>query len=269
MFSLIFISAFVQLCLYFPATLFIIQILTFITFYSLHVGTFIIYNIHRYITLGKTKSDQWSERHTIFLSHQNLLFFLNVIAFIAGAYSFLKLNLSLKKALIIPVLISLAYVFPCFKQMRLRDFPFVKILIISTIWSSFYVIPIIENSDHILLVFFEKLLFIFGLTIPFDNRDLLIDNEVGLKTISNSIGIESSIRLSKLLVFLSLGLTVFLYLQEVYSYYNLIGLIFTGLLSIFLIEKSSDKNDFYFLTYLDGMILLHGVLITITTLIQG
>jgi len=76
----------------------------------------------------------------------------------------------------------------------LRSIPFLKIFLISLVWSYVTVLlPILYYSsslDYVVLdVFFQRFLFIIAISIPFDIRDMYIDQ---IKTFPNTIGVYES-----------------------------------------------------------------------------
>ena len=159
--------------------------------------------------------------------------------------------------------ISLAYVIPSFNNQRIRDLPYLKIVLIAFAWASFYTIPRLNQNLASQFIFLEKFLFFIGLTIPFDLRDSEVDKISGLKTLANSISQKGAIRTAILLLLFAALVAFFLYHLKVYSLQILGLLSLSYIVSGLLVFKSNGRRDFYYLAYLDGMIFLQGVLIFI------
>ena len=226
-------------------------------------GTFTIYNLHRFIALKKISASQWSERHMVFEHRKTLFGTLSILFILCGAISFFTLSSALKKWLVIPMTISLAYVIPSFNKQRIRDLPYLKIILIGFAWASFYTIPCLNLNLASQFIFLEKFLFFIGLTIPFDLRDSEVDKISGLKTLANSISQKGSIRIAILLLIFASLVAFFLYHLKVYSLQILGLLSLSYIVSGLLVFKSNGRRDFYYLAYLDGMIFLQGTLISI------
>ncbi|MEE9371860.1 MAG: UbiA family prenyltransferase [Saprospiraceae bacterium] len=233
----------------------------FITF-----GSFILYNIHRYIGLGKINEDFHKSRHLIFVKYKWTLIFLFIISIICGGISFFYLSLSHQKWLALPIILSLAYVIPSYKKKRLRDFPFLKIVVISIVWAWFFIIPLRFSSGWLsLMIFLEKAFFIFALTFPFDNRDREVDKATGLKTFANQISPEKGIKISMCFILIAFLFSLILWSVNIYSTAQFTALILFYIILSYLIKRSLEQKEFYYLAYLDGMIMLHGIALILTS----
>lgn len=86
---------------------------------------------------------------------------------------------------------------------RLRDFPFIKIFLISFTWAATCVIlPAIQAQLIIPIhLFFLQFLFIFFITIPFDINDMEIDSLNKIKTIPNLLGLTKTLILEGIILF--------------------------------------------------------------------
>jgi 4-hydroxybenzoate polyprenyltransferase len=111
------------------------------------------------------------------------------------------------------------------------------------------------------LLLLERLLFIGALAILFDLRDITADRKMGLKTIPNQIGERKSLLLSNSLLGFFL-LVSFYYYNTTNFLYLFPSALISFLILLYLINSSKIKlNTFYHSFYLDGAILLHGLLI--------
>lgn len=139
------------------------------------------------------------------------------------------------------------------KRSNLRDLPVVKIFLIGLVWAvSCVLIPAIESNSlsaetsFIAAGFF---LYIVGITIPFDIRDIDLD-EVNKKTIPQLLGIHRSKLLAIVLLLSALPL------MGVSAESRLIllpGILFSILLVI-LTKKNADELFFSF--GVDGLLIL-------------
>jgi 4-hydroxybenzoate polyprenyltransferase len=136
---------------------------------------------------------------------------------------------------------------------NLRDLSGIKIILIALIWSgSCAILPAIqaESLDNKTLNFALGVgLYIIGITIPFDIRDLDVD-EPQKKTLPQLLGIRNA----KILGVVCVGFSLFLmgynnYLNEIFLIPGILG-------SCFLIVLSKRRtSELYFSFLLDGMLL--------------
>ncbi|MBC8048224.1 MAG: hypothetical protein H7Y00_15600, partial [Fimbriimonadaceae bacterium] len=155
------------------------------------------------------------------------------------------------------------------KSLRLRDVGVTKIFLISFVWAYIgSVLPVI-NADEgflnkdVLLLFTANFLFIFGITLPFDIKDLRIDAMHPVKTIPKLLGTENTYTLSFLSLFISGALHFYLQRNIAVTEINYttplgVSILITGL-TVYLTRKK--QNNFVFFGLLDGMIVLQFLLI--------
>ncbi len=99
-----------------------------------------------------------------------------------------------------------------------------------------------------LILFLERALFVIAITIPFDIRDIEIDNSNAVSTIPSILGIYQSI-------VLSIGLLTICVLIEIYMYdgNGSIAAILTYCISGCMIYTFQHiKEDYYFAGFIDG-----------------
>ncbi|NJN33941.1 MAG: UbiA family prenyltransferase [Saprospiraceae bacterium] len=151
--------------------------------------------------------------------------------------------------------VSLLYILPIFKGRRLRDFSYLKIILISLTWASVVVwIPTAAVGRGFsvieVLLFLEKMAFIFAITLPFDIRDSTSDAAAGVKTIPLSIGVEKTKKIGFYAITLSLSIIFILTYFGVYSVFHYFAIAVTLILSYFLIEKTDETKPIYFYYFL-------------------
>lgn len=141
------------------------------------------------------------------------------------------------------------------KARSLREVPRMKLPVLSLVWGGatvvlpIYIIGVEVCPIHLGFVFIARALYIAGLTVPFDVRDLNVDT-LDMKTLPMLRGVENSLWFAFGLVILS-GV-VWAFLEE----YLL--LIHSLLTSIFVCPKVHRpyRGEWYYSILLDGMLLL-------------
>jgi len=174
-----------------------------------------------------------------------LLIILLLSSSVLSLYLYWQLDLTRQLMLIPLFLITGLYNFEYKKMPKLRDFGLIKILIVAFVWAGITVL--VPQFNHIDKVVLFKALFVFLyiilLTLSFDQRDILLDQQ-GLKTIPK--------RFNRHIIFIYLS---FLFLLTLLNF-----LIFRGnafyltefilILSGFLCYRSSQHQSFYYTAFL-------------------
>ena len=128
------------------------------------------------------------------------------------------------------------------------------------------VLPYLETEHSFnfsfVVLYLEKALFIFAITLPFDIRDLKIDAHHGVKTIPARIGSKKT----KILAAALMGGSVFLAFLNVWFHFYpiltgffLLGSGFMTVLIIYFADKTEE--DYYFTGLVDGTMLLQFALV--------
>ena len=176
--------------------------------------------------------------------------------------------------LVIPALLSVAYVLPLFgRKRRLRDFHWIKIFLIAIVWGVVTVIlPALEDfylkSLPVWLMFLERCLFVFAITIPFDIRDLKIDAHTDVKTLPAHFGVRRSKTLAYIALLLVLILVFCSYWLGFYSVAVLVLLTISAISSGILIEYSDRaQHDYYFTGLVDGTMLIQPLLVGLSSVL--
>lgn len=226
-------------------------------------ATIISYNAIRFINIDKIRdaSSAWIR------SYKLQLLVLNLICLIGLAITTYLLKIKSLIVLFPFVLATSLYISP-FKMWRLnlRDVPGIKLFLIAFSWAGVTVLfPIVQNeveiSKNIMLLFFERFLFIVAITIPFDIRDIDYDNPK-LFTLPQVIGIKKS----KLVGIISLTL---FFLMELYRSFNsgnsiLVIFIVSIISSIMIAYSSKDQSNYYSSFWMEGIPIIWFFLTVIT-----
>ncbi len=166
--------------------------------------------------------------------------------------------------LLIPVgIVSCGYVIPFLKGgKRIRDFNYVKILLIGFVWAYISCLPLLDAKigyGNLLLIFLEKVIFVIAITIPFDVRDLSIDGKMNLITLPKVIGLTKSYWISYGL--LLLGLMLFIINWYGMTFTALIGFVVYSMTALFIMLSKNKSSDWFFSGFIDGSLLLRGLII--------
>ncbi len=223
-------------------------------------ATLVIYALHRVVGMSKVKDFLDVERFHVIQTYWSHISFYAVLAVIGGAVCFFYLNLSTQLALVLPALFSIAYVLPFLgkkREKRLRDVHFIKIFLIAIVWAYVTVLlPAIEldiwQEKRIWLMFVERSLFVFCITLPFDIRDLKVDKHNNVNTLPAKLGLTNTLRLAFLLM------TIFVVLCFVnYSSISSLALLISAVSTYFLIYFSPQfTHDYYFTGLMDGTMII-------------
>ncbi len=230
-------------------------------------GTLVIYAIHRLVAMQLQEEPVYAGRFRIMRDYQHHIVAYAVLAAITGAWFFFQLEFSIQLTLLVPCLIALAYVLPLFKGRRLRDFSYLKIFLIAFSWAWITAVgPVIqwggELNIAVLWLVVERAAFVFAITIPFDIRDLQLDQVGQVSTLPGKFGVE---RAKRIAYFALAIMVVAIILNGVGGFYSLLVatiLFLSALAAGALIYYShAQRHDYYFTGALDGTMILQALLI--------
>ena len=182
---------------------------------------------------------------------------LTLIGLIGTLICLLLRGFELKTFLYLGVLafVSFCYSLP-FSNLGLRGIPFLKLFLIAFVWagSSIGLLLVVHHSlIQYVSLFLAVFFFVIGITIPFDIRDKITD-ESELKTIPQTIGLNSS----RILSLLCLLLSGILFYEE-FGHMNdsILAWWITLIISAILVMNSNEKrSDFYFSFWVESCSVL-------------
>ena len=244
---------------------------------AVFLGTIGFYALHRSLRhMGKPERPSASFREHFLDRHKQRLFTLGTVLLASGIIlSMLSFSHSLILMLVPATIITALYVLPILPGgYRLRDLPFIKIILIALIWSyTTAVIPLVQTHLPVadkLLFSVDRFLFILAITLPFDIRDRQLDEEAYLKTIPVIIGIKPSKWLATAALISGLACLSISYSGHGLSLPYLIASGMTYLVAAFLVWRSSENRvDHYFTGYIDGlMILVYLLTVVLSTILH-
>jgi 4-hydroxybenzoate polyprenyltransferase len=184
-------------------------------------GTLVVYNLDRLVSSSREDAIETTDRHRWIGARKKRLWTLAALGALGGAASLFFVPASVIWGLIPLAAVALAYSLPLLgrkfgrsapdgeggapdqrRALRLKDIPGLKIFLIALVWAAVTVVlPALHASIELLsreviLVFFERMLFIFAITLPFDVRDLERDLKSGIRTLPMSLGARGTRRLA-------------------------------------------------------------------------
>ena len=210
-------------------------------------ATFISYNFIRYYDSSKIYITfaGWLKTHKI------ELFLLNLVSLIFLIVLTLKLRTEALFLLIPFTLATIFYVVPFTPQNKnLRDISGLKLILITISWAGVTVLFPIMNNEYLLtkdvwIVFIQRVIFLFAVTIPFDIRDLKHDTPE-MKTIPQIIGVKKSKLLGSFLLLI-------FYLLDFFRFSGFENsVIITALitvLSLILLNLSTENRSKYYTSF--------------------
>ncbi|MBK9254313.1 MAG: hypothetical protein IPM42_02370 [Saprospiraceae bacterium] len=166
---------------------------------------------------------------------------------------------------------GLLYFLPFWKgNKKIRDLPYVKILLISVVFVTLtFTVPLYEKGlalNEIVGLSFGRLFFIAALCISFDIGDMLSDRRMSTITIPTKWGIKNSKYIGTAFLFLAALTDVYFTFYFILEFPALIVSICVYLLSAILLWKSRmDSSAVYYLFAVDGMIGLFSLIYYIFT----
>lgn len=228
-------------------------------------STLAVYNTHY---LLKRSREDISDRFA-WSQHYRLWHFLFLTTGLIGCtWSLFYLDKDILVACGILGVLSFAYSLPMLplkNKKSLREFGWVKILILTAVWTIVTsVLPILYHETSLAAYPFEILLrfvFLFTLCVAFDIRDMQTDLEAGISTLPNLIGVKNSYRLmdGALVLFAALSVVqYFRYPSAMRLGGELVAAVATRLVIQYSKHHSSDR---VYLGLVDGMMLLYAALV--------
>lgn len=233
-------------------------------------ATTLTYSLHRLIGLSKVSHEHSAVRFDFVSKNEFLIKSLVVVSSLVLLYLLISMHLQMIIHFAISGLISFLYVLPVMQsKKRLRDIPYIKIILIAIVWAYVACIPALTDNEvlssffyFIILIFFEKLVYIFLITVPFDVRDYEIDKSMSLKTIPQKIGLHKSYKLIYRALFLNCFIWLILNIYLELSVIAFLLILASQVLTFFAIKYTENKlSDIYYSGLLDGMITIRSLIV--------
>ena len=233
----------------------------------LFCATLLVYALHRIVGISRLKDFLEEERYAVIYRFRKHIRIYAILGGLGAAFFFLQLPRQIQLELMLPGIISLAYVWPVLTgQRRLRDINHIKIFLIAIVFAWVTVrLPAIEAgysaiNFSMLLLILERSLFIFAITLPFDIRDLVVDQHSKVKTIPSIIGIQNSQILAYCALLIAFALIA--YNSDFYTFWQSMALGISYLSTAFFIRLSStQKHDYFYTGLMDGTMIIQFLLV--------
>jgi 4-hydroxybenzoate polyprenyltransferase len=224
-----------------------------------------VYNVHYLI---KKSVPNISDRFSWTLKYKNWHFLFFTLGVLMCGFSIFMLSWKILVACVVLGALSFAYSLPLlpFKdKKRLKDFGWVKILVLTSVWTIVTSVLPILYYDRLLLDYpYEIMLrfvFMFTLCVAFDIRDMQTDLEADIYTLPNIIGVKNSYRLMDVTLLLFAALSVIQYFKYP-STERLVGeLLVTACTKWAIMYTKKHPSDRAYLALIDGMMLVYAALV--------
>jgi len=235
--------------------------------YLVFGGTLFIYGIHRAVGISRLEDFLAEKRYAVIYDYRNHIRIYAVLGLLISTFFFFTLDRTTQLYLIIPAVLSAAYVIPIFGKKRLRDFNDIKIFLIAIVFGSLTVLlpnVFLEGPWNlpIIIVFAERCLFIFLLTLPFDIRDLKVDSYANVKTLPGRLGVN---KVKTLMVIVAVLIFACVLTNISLGFYNTgssIAIFLSTSISLLAgIKSHPEKHDYYFTGVIDGMMIVQAALV--------
>ena len=240
------------------------------------MGTIITYSVHRIIGQRKIIGVLTNTSRFKFFNPDNnkIHLGLSLIGTAIAAFALLQLNITLQLGYVGLSLISTLYILPLFGSgKRLRDLGNIKIFLIAIVWGAIFILPVLDDPNYgyrsaNLILFIEKFLFIFALTLPFDIRDKHLDNQTSVSTLVHLLSdrvVRNMILISLLGAMSMVIISLYMGVYDIYLSASMI--LFYCLQAVLCYSVKDDTSELYYLGCLDALILVHGGIIILNTIL--
>jgi hypothetical protein len=223
-------------------------------------ATLFIYNFQRIVKL-KTATAFSGDRLIWMKRNLSLSITISVLALVATIFLFFLLE-TRTVFLLIPIgIVALFYVgkFLLKSVGGFRDIPFLKVYFVSISWVSVSVLLPLLNShgsvtDVVWMISVSVFLLVFSIAIIFDLRDVNLDEKTK-RTFPQLVGKNWTILIAIIALFFSMTFPV---LVDSSMWIISCSVIVCGTLLI--VNVSEEKSDLFFSFYLDGILILPGLI---------
>lgn len=218
----------------------------------LFASTVLAYTFQRYEKIRKNQGIS-GPRVDWMLTHQKTVKLIMILAFLTSLYTSILLSFNALFLLPFTAVISFLYAFKI-KGKNLRDIPFLKIFLIALVWAlSGGLMCFIEDQDlgrESIQYSFFLFLYIIAITIPFDIRDIHLD-EAEKNTIPQIFTIQGA-----KVIGLTLSIIAFFILRSITDlsiWFYVIGFSMTA---VAIVSCNTRRNELYFSLGVDGLLLV-------------
>ena len=165
------------------------------------------------------------------------------------------------------LLLSLAYFVP---YVKLRKSPWFKLLTLVTVWTMVTaVVPILLShsglfKENNILHVMVRFSFMLAICIPFDIRDLKIDEADNISTLPHLIGENRTRLVAVIFMILYIMLIIVEFDRMMFSTKVFVALLLSAVINaVFVYMSNSKRSEYFYVAGLDGTMILQGVLLLI------
>ena len=242
--------------------------------YFVFFGTIFGYNFIKYfekgqvdglkinrLDFGAKKIFKQFEKLTIL---EKRTFQLSVISVLICVVLFFNLKIKTQLALIVPSVLTFCYAISLGYK-TLRNISGIKIYVVALVWAVISVLlPVLESEidfeTDVWVLLLQRFVFVVVLILPFDIRDLSIDNKI-LRTLPQNIGVRNTKLYGVLLLMLFLFLEFF---KDELLDVNLIVMPFIFLIALLFLVLSKEKQSKYYSSFfVEGISVLWLILLLV------
>lgn len=233
-----------------------------LTFFS----TLFIYNIQRVFYKTSKNNSLNSVRRKWIFNNQFYVKVLSIIGIIGITASLFINKIEVLFYLLPLCALSLAYFVPI---INFRKNALLKLFTLVLVWTlATSLIPILLDQTKFSIIHIVHILsrfcFMMAICLPFDLRDIEIDQSQNIKTIPHFIGEKKTKILSVVFIIIYGLLNYFQYYFLNISINTFLCLVFVFIFSlILLLFSSSNKKEYFFVGAIDGLMILEGLLLFI------
>lgn len=232
--------------------------------YFIFGSTLWVYNLHY---LVKKAPMLLSDRYRWMQQNRSWNYVFLIFGSLLSISSAVQMPLLVAQLGVLLSIITFAYFMPFlpFKnKRRLKDFGWLKIMLLATIWTlvtiAFPVLYQHQSLEGYAIEIVQRFIFLFILCLAFDMRDIQVDLKEGILTIPNTIGLSNTYRLIVVLIVVLMCFSLIQYRESVWLARFLLNIFSAALTLAALYYVRGYSSDRYYLLFLDGQMLLYGLL---------
>lgn len=226
-------------------------------------STLFIYNLQRIFYKPQEDNSLHSIRRKWIFESQRIIKTLALIAFGGVCISFLFIDFSAIFYLSPLLILSLAYFIPFVK---LRKNAWFKLLTLVTVWTmATAVAPVLLSHSDVftknnLLHVFVRFTFMIAICIPFDIRDLKIDEADTISTLPRVLGENKTRWLALICMAIYCFLITLEFQWGIFGTKIFIALMISALLNgILVVMSNSKRSEYFYVAALDGTMIVQGI----------
>ena len=236
---------------------------TLLTFFA----TLFVYNFQRIFYKPQQNTTLHSVRRTWIFNHPLLIKILAGIGSIGVFISFFYTGAGILSYLSPLLVLCLAYFIPFIK---LRKNPFLKLFTLTGVWVMVTaVVPILLNHQSLtdpknMMHLFIRFCFMLGICIPFDLRDVGIDEADAISTLPHLLGEKQTLLWAVFFMIVYDLLIIASYFFHFLTLKVFGALIFSALINTVLVALSNSKrSEYFYVAGIDGTMILQGALLLV------